>query len=154
MVIFGTGVVTGGLLIQHFSRLHPAAGFREATPVRPVSPPFTPSPGGLKLELLRRMQKELDLTPEQHERIDGILSESQEHTRQIMEPVRPLLADELKHARDQFREVLTPEQRARFEDLLRQQQQHPRDARHFPAGRDHFPPPGARLPTNAPPSLP
>ena len=70
----------------------------------------------------------LDLTPEQRERIDLILKESQERTRKIMEPVSPQIRDELQRVRAEFRAVLTPEQQVRFDELARQQQR-PREPR-------------------------
>lgn len=147
MVIFGTGVVTGGLLVPHAPRLRPAPGPHATSTPHPAA---ALTPAGLKLDFLRRMQKELDLTPEQHERIDKILSQSQERTRKIIEPLRPQLTEELKHARQQFREELTPQQRGRFDELVRQQQQHQRDQHHGQPARDH-PSEEPSAGTNSPP---
>ncbi len=117
MVIFGAGVVTGGLLVGHIDRLH-----RHREHGVPVVRPAQPgSPGGVRLDFLRRAQRELDLTPEQRERIDKILKESAERTKKIMEPVTPHLRAEVQLAKAQFLEVLTPQQRAGFEELLKQQ---------------------------------
>ena len=87
-----------------------------------------PSPGGLRFDLLRRMQSELGLTSEQKDRIDAILRQGQERTRKIMEPVRPQLQEEVRKAKAAFRDALTPEQQARFDALLKQEQ-HPRENR-------------------------
>jgi len=145
MVIFGTGVVTGGLLVQHTARLRPKGATHVSARPAPI-----PTPGTLKLDLLRRMQKELGLTPEQNERIDRILSQSQERSRKLMEPLRPQLTEELKHTREQFREELTPEQRTRFDEFVRLQQQHQHDQREqhrVPPAREH-PSPAAPQGTN------
>jgi len=146
MVIFGTGVVTGGLLVQHAIPLRPKTGARTAVTPRP---PPVPTPGTLKLELLRRMQKELGLTAEQNDRIDRILSQSQERTRKLMEPLKPQLAEELKRAREQFREALTVEQRARFDEYVRQQQQqqHQREQHQREQREPHRPVPAREQPT-------
>ena len=145
MVIFGMGVVTGGLLVQHGPRLRPNRAAHVSSVGRPsVAVP----PGALKLDLLRRMQKELDLTPDQHERVDRIINQSQDRTRKLMEPLRPQVMEELKRAREQFREVLTPPQQARFDELLRQQQ-HQHDQRHPQPGRER-PAEGTSGGTNAP----
>ncbi len=136
MVIFGTGVVTGGLLVRHVELAHLPRVQRPASPLRPVS---VPSPGGMRLDLLRRMQRELELSPEQRERIDKILKESQERSKKIMEPVAPDLRQELQRTKEQFREVLRPDQRARFDELLK----HPQRPQHRPA-----------TPTNSPPAKP
>ncbi len=128
MVIFGTGVVTGGLLVRHTELARTQRAPRPASPTRPV---MAPTPGVVRLEFLRRVQRELDLTPGQRERIDRILKESQERSRKIMEPVNPDLRLEFQRTRDEFKEVLTPEQRQRFEEMLKHPQR-PRD-QHRPA---------------------
>ncbi len=139
MVIFATGVVTGGLLVYHVDVRAPHVKRPGATAARP---PAAPSAGVMRVEFLRRAQKELDLTPEQRERIDKIIKDSQERTRKIMEPV-------LQHTRQEFIEVLTPEQRAKFEEMVKQQQQRWREQRRQAANKEH---PEALGPTNAPPA--
>ncbi len=139
MVIFGAGVVTGGLLVRHLDLGALAQSQRPARPNLPVSA------GGIRLEFLRRMQRELGLTAEQRERVDKILKESQERTREIMEPVAPDVRAEMQRTRDKFREVLTLEQRARFDELLKRQQ-HPQKRPAPPRERTNLSP----LLTNAP----
>jgi len=126
LVIFAAGAVTGALLSRHL--VHPRFG-----------------PGGMRLEFLRRMERDLDLTPEQQERIGKILKESQEHTRSIMAPVTPALHAELQRTKEAFRQALTPEQQTRFDQLLKR----PQRARelHRPAGAPESP-----SPTNSAPS--
>jgi Spy/CpxP family protein refolding chaperone len=119
MVIFGTGVITGGLLV-HFTEPHWVPHPHPAAP-RQVQ---VPSPRDMRIEFLRRVQKELDLTEAQRDEINKILKDSQDRSRIIMEPVAPQLRQEVQHTREAFRQVLTPEQRKRFDELLRQQQ-HP-----------------------------
>src|SRR5262249_42076634 len=67
IVIFGTGVVTGGLLVRQttLSLLpHPA-------PSMTATRQFPPgSVGGVRLEFLRRAERELNLTFDQREQID------------------------------------------------------------------------------------
>jgi Spy/CpxP family protein refolding chaperone len=118
MVIFGTGVVTGGLLV----------GLRvEHAPVPPR--PFGPggprpmqqvSAGGMRDNLLRRVAKDLDLTSEQRDQVEIILKESQDRTRKVMSP---FLREEMERTAKEFRGVLTTNQQARFDDLLKQKQQ-------------------------------
>lgn len=117
IVIFGAGVLTGGLVLELTQELnaerHPRAGTRSFQPG---------SPGGMRLEFLRRIQSALEVTPEQREQIDKVLKQSQDRTRKIMEPVSPQLRQELLRAKSEFREILTPAQQTRFDDLLKQQQ--------------------------------
>jgi len=140
MVIFGAGVVTGGLLVRYSDGIHAPRAPRGAAVNRPGQP-F--SAGGMRLDFLRRAGRELNLTPEQRERLDQIIKESQERTRKV---TAPFLREELQRTRAQFRELLTPEQRPRFDELLKQQQhQRAREPRHPPGPADRpadgLPPP-------------
>lgn len=125
MLIFGTGVVTGGLLVRYVDQTsahHP----KRAQEARPSQ---SWSPGSMRLDFLRRVGAELDLTPEQRESVDKILKDSQERTHKLMEPVAPKLREEFQRAKEEFRAVLTPEQLKRFDEINRQQQR-PREQRH------------------------
>jgi len=129
LVIFGAGVLTGTLVTRYSasSYEHPrrqGLGFRSAE---------FGSPGGMRLEFLRRIGRELDLSAEQQERIDRVLKQSQDRTRKLMEPVGPQLRQEVQRAKAEFREVLTSTQQERFDSILKQQQQHFKD--HRPGGR-------------------
>src|SRR5947207_14821396 len=145
MVIFGTGVVTGGLLVRHADGVRSPDRPRGLMPFnRPVQPP---SSGGSRLDFLRRMERELNLTTEQRERIDKILKESQEYTKKLMEPVSPQIRQELQKTKERFRDVLTPEQQARFDEVWRHQQQRPREQQRHPvAPRDR---PLDNIPSNS-----
>ncbi len=141
MLIFGTGVVTGGLLVRQTHRMRmqaPPGGTAGWTRSGQAN-----SAGGMRVEFLRRLERDLDLTADQQERIDRILKDSQERTRKLMEPVSPRLREELKQAQEDFREVLNPRQKKRFDELLRQQQERPRESRNPPLQRDR-PPEGSR----------
>lgn len=126
MVIFGAGVVTGGLLVR-LARV-PVVQETAPTPARPAQPP---SVGGPRLEFLRRAQRELELTADQREHLNRILRESQERIHQMMEPVEPQIREELKRTRAEFVQVLNPDQRRRFTELARQQQQQQQRAREW-----------------------
>jgi Spy/CpxP family protein refolding chaperone len=145
MVIFGTGVVTGGLLVRNADRGRSS----RPQPNQQVLRQFQPTTTGMRMDFLRRVQRDLDLTAEQRERIDRILKESQERSRKIMEPVSPLLRQELQQIKAAFREELTPEQRARFDALLKQQSQRPRDPKQSGQPRDRLPE-GRRGPETTP----
>jgi Spy/CpxP family protein refolding chaperone len=120
IVIFVAGAVTGSLLVRNATLSKASQPAPAQTPPRP----FVPSPPGLvRVEFLRRAERELRLTRDQREQIDKLISASQERTRKLMEPVQPKIREELQQTKDQFVAVLTPEQRVRFEELLKQQRQ-------------------------------
>ena len=91
----------------------------------------------LRIEFLRRMERELDLTPEQRDPIDKILKDGQERMKKLMETVEPRRREEFKKTIEEFRAVLTPEQRERFDALVKQQQQRAREQRKAAPPRDH-----------------
>ncbi len=124
LVIFIAGLVTGAVLVRQTPALR-----RAVRPSAPRTGTALGSPGVMRLELLRRLQRELELTPEQKERIDKILKEGQEDSRRIMEPVMPELKARFQRTKEQFREVLTPEQRLKFDELIKRPQ-HSREKRH------------------------
>jgi len=141
MVIFGTGVVTGGLLVLHSEQMRGPRGPRVARPAQPASA------GGSRFEFLRRAERELNLTPDQREQVDNIIRASQERVRKIQEPVTPKMREELQQTKVEFRGVLTPEQRERFDELVKQQQR-PREPRR-PAALPQRERPAEATPTGA-----
>ncbi len=117
VVIFSAGVFTGGLLVKQTSKPEPV-----------------PAPEFGRIQMLRRLSRLLSLTPEQNERLDTIMRESQERTKVYWELLEPELRGEFRKTRDEIREVLTPEQRKEFDERLQQRQRRP----------------GMMSPTNAP----
>ena len=103
LVIFVAGMVTGGLATK---RLQPE-------PAAIKAPPSLQ-----RFDLLRRMEKRLDLTAQQQERIGQIVHESQERTKKAWEQVRPLIREEFQRVQDRIRGELTPEQSKKFDKLL------------------------------------
>ena len=70
--------------------------------------------------LLIQMQRELNLSAEQHAHIRKVLEESRENWRVLWEIMGPEVQSELRHVREAINEELEPEQRQRFEKLLQQ----------------------------------
>jgi Spy/CpxP family protein refolding chaperone len=147
VVIFGAGVITGGLLVDHASRA-------KAKPPRE----FQVSLEQRRIEFLLNATRELKLSPEQRQRIEHLVRESQERTRKLWEQVGPEMRKELAEVREKIREELTPPQRKRFEELMKRQQLR-RAEEAPPAGREkregRRPPPGEGFPpAGAPPFAP
>ena len=107
LVIFAAGVVTGGLTVN--LRKQPAAK-------KPVA---MPREGQLR-ELSRRMQAELDLTPEQRGRIETIIHDSQERVKTLRDEVGQKTSEEFREMRQKIRDELTPEQRKKFAEIMKQ----------------------------------
>ncbi len=81
--------------------------------------------------LLRRMRYELNLTPEQHTRVEGIIKESQVR----MQTIWDQFPAEFRTVREKIRSELTPEQRRRFEEIFRQRNEwQPQQQRQFMPG--------------------
>jgi hypothetical protein len=112
-LIFGTGLVTGGLLVRH---LQPAEDVSPKT----VTQTTNSTPGNIRLELLKRMQPALGLTREQRAAIDKQLEQAQERIQGLMNPVQPRIKEEIERTRESMRKELTPEQQTRFDELLKQ----------------------------------
>jgi Spy/CpxP family protein refolding chaperone len=148
MVIFGAGVITGGLLVHHVS---PGWGRR---PARAGARPAQLSAAGLmRLELLRRMAQELDLTPEQREPANQVIKEGQDRMKKLMvDTIEPRRREVYRQTIEEFRALLTPQQRKRFDALLKKQQQRARDQRKATSPRQR-PQPKPAL-TNSQPAQP
>ena len=112
LVIFCSGLVTGAVLVKQFST-KPHTQHRVQQAGNQPAPPAAWH--NQQRELMRRMDKELNLTPEQRDRIDKILRESQERTK----PIREKIAEEMKSVREQIRTELNPEQREKYEASLK-----------------------------------
>lgn len=132
VVIFGAGVITGGLLVNHVKRpFHP-----------PPPPPWWDVPASARAEIfnkqfVQQLDDKLNLTKEQREQIQKIVARGQENIHNLWKIIGPQFQSDLRDTRQQIKEVLTPEQRKQFEMLMRQQHQ----LRHPPE-------------TNAPPTTP
>jgi hypothetical protein len=140
LVIFVTGVVTGGLLVSYADRAsqknrpqrqrefgrplannpnpNPVASPRD--PTRPLNQLPNRVPRGVSKEFLQRLNAEVQLTSGQHERIEQIIAEGQLRTKEIWEHLTPELRREMTETQRRIRDILTPEQRAKFEELMKQ----------------------------------
>jgi hypothetical protein len=154
VVIFGAGMLTGGLLVNYVELPHPKdvqrspdegnpppqANNRDNDQPRPLDLPRPRPPEMLGKQFVQQLDKSLHLTREQRAAIAKIVADGQEHNREIWTNVAPQMHKVLQDVRQQIREQLTPEQTKQFEEMIK---------RFRPAGRrPHLPPP-----TNEPPMM-
>jgi hypothetical protein len=156
IVIYGAGVMTGGLLVNHVDHSHPRNPHRtETAAVSGGSNSQTNSTGSqtngqaaskparlpemLNKQFLQRLDEELHLAPDQHEAIQKIITDGQN-----------LMHKTMQDARLEIREQLTPEQRSQFDELVK------RPPPHRPANSTNAPPvlPPAKIPAAAPTNAP
>src|SRR5262245_58961406 len=79
-----------------------------------------------KVELMGRVQKDLDLSPEQRACIEKIISDAQGRISDLWEQVAPDIHDEYEDVQKKLCEELTPDQKKRFDELMKQQQHKPK----------------------------
>jgi len=117
LVIFATGMVAGNLLGRRTSHMDSAAARQ--------SDSKSANPSQLRLwELLHRMDRELSLTPEQHENIEKIIAGSQERTQKLWSPIAQEMRKETQSVCEEIREQLTPDQRKKFDNFARAHSEH------------------------------
>jgi hypothetical protein len=154
VVIFGAGVLTGGLLVNyvdhpHGKNSHHSQANADAHPPenhdqphsQDIPPPRLAETMGKRF--VQQLNDMLHLTPEQRVKIEKIIAEGQERNHEIWTNVAPKMRAVMQEVNQQIRAELTPEQLKPFEELLK----HP--PRRPPFGTNA---PPANLPplTNAP----
>ena len=140
LLIFTAGALTGSALLsfQAKTRRQQEVAKRETIPFLLWQ----------RFELLRRTERQLELTAEQRTRIEAQIKESQERFRKMWEPLAPAARVELEQLRGRVFAEMTPEQKAKFEELLRQ-----RPGRR-PGESTNTVPTGVKPATNAVPAQP
>jgi hypothetical protein len=136
VVIFGAGVMTGGLLVNYVN--HPYPGNRRPPPADHDSDLPMPRAGLFNKSFAQQLDDALHLTPDQRKTIEKIIADAQQRNRDLWKLVSPQFRSVMQDAHQKIRDQLTPDQQKQFEILFRQ----------FRPSRR--PPPV----TNAPPDLP
>ena len=135
VVIFGAGVVTGGLLVNYVNHSHGPAAHHAAVIAVP-HPPATnastnaaprladlPKPRPPEIfndGFIKQLDSMLQLEPDQLETIKKIIADGQEQNHTIWTNSAAQMRKVMQDARRQIREQLTPAQQKQFEDLLKQ----------------------------------
>ena len=118
LVIFGTGVVTGGLLVDHTHHARRALE-HEAVRTPPEIPMPKPIADRIGKQLIQTLNDKLQLTQEQKEKIQKIVADGQDRNHAIWTNVAPQMRAVIQDVHQQIREQLTPEQKEQFEELLK-----------------------------------
>jgi len=126
VVIFGAGVISGSVATRLYQNYTASARVR---PPEGPPPPWV----GQRMDFLRHMGDALGLSPEQRERIDKLIKESQQRTRELWEPIGPKFKAEMERLKAAVDAELTPEQRAKAEELHKRRLNRPWGER--PPGR-------------------
>ncbi len=130
VVIFGAGVVAGGLLVDYVQHSHPkavrtpaarAGGTNQLTRTGEASKPRPPEL--LSRQFLQQMDESLQLKPEQRDAIQKIINDRQNQMRKVVQD-----------ARLEIREALTPEQITGFDALIKRPFHKPIFNTNAPAG--------------------
>ena len=130
LVIFGAGVATGVLIAKRtqVELLPQQAGVVQSS-LPPVLQPRVvthvtnrvnnASTAGLRKDFLKSLDCELALTEGQRVKIEKILADGQECTKQILDKVAPQVHSEWKCVKENIRAELSDEQKTRFDDFMK-----------------------------------
>ena len=128
VVIFGTGVIAGGLLVNYVDVSHTKvaqsapAQLDVSNSVPQISTNNLPKPANathprlpeiLSKQFVDRLEKDLQLTLGQRADIEKIIADGQDDMRKAVQNVR-------QDARQKIREKLTEPQKKQFDDLFKQ----------------------------------
>lgn len=137
VVIFGTGVFTGGLLVNFVEHSHSKTPRRsqannEAHSVEKNDPSQRPPDISLPRiaekmgkQFVVQLNERLQLTPEQREKIEKIIADGQERNHEIWTNVAPEMRAVIQEVNQKIRAELKPAQLKPFEELLKRPQRRP-----------------------------
>ena len=128
LVIFGAGVLTGGVTVGVASRAskggRPALAKVAEPPPAPTTGPLVDRvlpnirpPGAARLDQSERIARELDLTPDQAAEVKRILAASRARLVKVWRPLLPEAQAEVDDFQLKLRGLLTPEQREKLDRL-------------------------------------
>jgi hypothetical protein len=150
IVIYGAGVMSGGLLVSHVDHSRPRFPHRPETPAASGNSISQTNGQGqaasrsprlpemLSRQFLQQLDEKLHLAPDQREAIQKIITDGQN-----------LMHKTMQDARLEIREQLTPDQRSQFDEMVKRPQRRP-------FGSTNAPPvlPPANVPAAAPTNAP
>ena len=109
-------VLLAGIVIGFY--LHHTVPWRHGPPGFAVDGPPPGPPPGLKNRMLDRLDRQLDLTPDQRARIDTVLTRREADLQALMRETRPRFDSIAARTRSDIQAVLTPAQREEFAKIV------------------------------------
>ncbi len=109
-------IIAGVFIIGFFSGIGTVATFLfvKGPPV-----PFFGGAGPGPPPYMKRMLRDLDLTPQQHAEIEQIIRQSRDKLRKFRKEFRPEIKQIFKDTADRIRAVLNPDQQKKFDKHLK-----------------------------------
>jgi len=120
MLIFGAGVVTGGLLVRSLVPRQAKSAQTTTIMGTPTAPGSPVSPA--RQMFVQKVKRELDLSSDQSAQVDEIMRESRKRMNKIYEPVMPEAREETRRVRQEIQALLTPEQKRKFNEVFKRRQ--------------------------------
>ena len=133
VIIFGAGVITGGLLVDHVEQPHAKASHHNpgttvastvptnrAPALRPVDIFNLKQPELLTQDFVQKLDDQLQLTAVQRDAIQKIIANGQELNHSLVTNCTAQYHQVLQEVRQHIREQLNPDQLKEFEKLLKQ----------------------------------
>ena len=132
-VIFGAGLLAGGLTINRIDRCKAVTSRQTVPPVvnGNVAAQIRREPGAMdqhRIEFMRTVSSNLNLTAEQRVCVDNTLREGQECIRKLWDDFNPKTREVLNNCRSKIIADLTPEQRDQFNQMMKRAVRKPEDA--------------------------
>ncbi len=124
--LFLSGVAVGGLAVVVLTGGGPDSPTERLAELRPPAPPTAvrgPGTGVLlrtrafaSEDVVRHLNRELELTPEQQDSISVILDHQRDAAQEILSTLGPRLRATVDSASAQIQDLLSPEQQERFDE--------------------------------------
>ena len=121
-VIFGAGVVTGGLLVNYVQHGRPPMhrNIQAESRRAPGQEPPLPRAEMMNKQFIQQLDDALQLAPDQRQAIEKIVADGQQRNRDLWKLVSPQMHMVIQDVNRQIRSKLTPEQQQQFLRLMKQ----------------------------------
>ena len=121
VVIFGAGVVTGGLLVNYVQHRHPLL-HRNGGEARHEAGQELPLPRAemMNKQFIQQLDDALNLSADQRRAIEKSRADGQQRNHELWKLVSPQMRMVIQDVNQRIRAKLTPEQQKKFAKLMKQ----------------------------------